>query len=197
MYTYGALGAPITCQQSYATSDITISMTTDAMVIGGFCGIADVISGSITVNDCYCAGTLDITAGTIQGLGGFAGVNRGNIDKCYAANAITLTAPVMADIGGLIGLQVGGAATACFWDRDLSGLGISAGGTDKTTAEMKTLVTFTDAAWDIQGHKLVDLTNGYPFLSWQIPGSSPVWYIFSVPLPPPISVITLPATEIR
>jgi hypothetical protein len=93
----------------------------------------------------------------------------------------------------------GGDITECFWDIETSGTMVSNGGTGKTTTEMKTLATFADAGWDIEGNESADLADGYPFLSWQIPGSSPIWYIFipGVPVPPSISVVTLPATEIR
>jgi len=64
----------------------------------------------------------------------------------------------------------------CFWDTQTSGQSSSAAGTGKTTAEMKTLSTFTSAGWDFEGeiangtNNYWDLSgsinNGYPYLSW-------------------------------
>jgi beta-lactam-binding protein with PASTA domain len=63
-----------------------------------------------------------------------------------------------------------------FWDINTSGQAISAGGTGKTTVEMQTQSTFTDAGWDFVG----ETTNGtndywrmcvdgvdYPGLKWE------------------------------
>jgi hypothetical protein len=66
----------------------------------------------------------------------------------------------------------------CFWDTEPSGQATSAGGTGKTTAELKNITTFTDAGWNItavanagtRNHsKIWNIVNGvtYPFLSWQ------------------------------
>jgi len=79
------------------------------------------------------------------------------------------------DIGGLVGYDNSSTVTNSFWDMQTSGWSTSGGGTGKTTAEMKTLSTFTNAGWDFIG----ETTNGaddhwgiihnhsYPFLSWQ------------------------------
>jgi hypothetical protein len=64
-----------------------------------------------------------------------------------------------------------------FWDTQRSGVDTSAGGTGKTTDEMKTAATFTNAGWDfideivngvsdIWGINSSD-NSGYPFLKWQ------------------------------
>jgi len=67
-----------------------------------------------------------------------------------------------------------------FWDTQTSGKSISNGGTGKTTSEMKTESTYTDAGWDFEietengteNHWDIDdkdalLNDGYPFLSWE------------------------------
>jgi hypothetical protein len=69
-----------------------------------------------------------------------------------------------------------GVVIHCFWDIQTSGQANSAGGTGKTTVEMKTLSTFTDAGWDFVG----ETENGtedtwrmcvnglyYPRLNWE------------------------------
>ncbi len=56
--------------------------------------------------------------------------------------------------------------TDCFWDTQTSGQAASAGGTGKTTAEMQTENTFTDADWDF-----VDETeNGTEDIWWILEG---------------------------
>ncbi|NLH16546.1 MAG: hypothetical protein GX455_08205 [Phycisphaerae bacterium] len=79
------------------------------------------------------------------------------------------------DIGGFCGLNID-TITASFWDTETSGQTSSAGGVGLTTAEMKTLSTFTEAGWDFVG----EAANGtkdvwrmcadgvdYPRLSWE------------------------------
>jgi hypothetical protein len=68
-----------------------------------------------------------------------------------------------------VGWDNGGKVTASFWDTQTSGQSTSAAGTPKTTAEMKTMTTFTDAGWDFVN--IWDICEGtnYPRLRWQIP----------------------------
>jgi hypothetical protein len=56
-----------------------------------------------------------------------------------------------------------------FWDTETSGQATSAGGTGKTTAEMQTESTFTDAGWDFTTVWDIEDYFGinYPFLRWQ------------------------------
>jgi len=80
-------------------------------------------------------------------------------------------------VGGLVGRNEGTVSNS-FWDTQTSGRGSSAGGTGKTTAEMKDFTTFSVAGWDIitvansstrnTGYiwNIVDDVT-YPFLSWQ------------------------------
>jgi len=59
-----------------------------------------------------------------------------------------------------------GAATSSFWDKLISGKTTSAGGTGvvgKTTAEMQTLSTFTNAGWDF----MYESVNG-PNDTWRM-----------------------------
>ena len=78
--------------------------------------------------------------------GGFAGYayTGSMIRDCYSTGAPTGTTK-----GGFIA-DNDGTVTDCFWDTQTSGIGTSDGGTGKTTAEMKTISTFTDAYWSIE-----------------------------------------------
>jgi hypothetical protein len=61
-----------------------------------------------------------------------------------------------------------GVVTHSFWDVETSGQTTSADGTGKTTSEMKTQATFTDAGWNFDDiWAIASGTNdGYPYLIW-------------------------------
>ena len=122
-------------------------------------------------------------------VGGLVGRQAGStIDDSFSTGVVIGN----TNVGGLAG-QNSGVVSNSFWDVETSGQAASAAGTGKTTAEMKELDTFLSAGWDIEA-RTTDLNTGYPYLAWQS-----VWYIFVAAVPPPalVSVITLPATEIR
>ena len=141
---------------------------------GGFIGIAYGNNCVATFTDCYNRG--DVHAA--DSAGGFICVESvwgtGSVifTNCYSTGAVTSD---IADLGGFA-LGDSGATTYndCFWDTETSGTAISAGGTGKTTSQMKTRTTFTDAGWDfiiIWG--INGITNdGYPFF-WAMPPEPP------------------------
>lgn len=179
---------PGTIRQCYATGDVLghNGALGDATENGGFIGQLD----DIAISDCYATGAVASHDG-----GGFAGTNNGSIERCYATGLVTGG----GDCGGLVAGVGWNAAVDSYWDTETTGQTTSDSGTGKSTEEMKTLATF--AGWDILAHSVHDPTGGYPWLSWQVPGASPIWYIYlaiTPPTPPPIpNVVTLPATEIR
>jgi len=172
---------------------------TDCVVNGSFGtgGLVGLSAG--TVNECYATGSVnadDNHTGGLMGVnfygmlsncyatvnvnglryvGGLVGYNGGGIMRnCYATGIVTGD----TDVGGLVGYSLGGV-TNCFWDKDTSGMPTSDGGTNKTTAELMRLQTFTDTdtigldeAWNMAavGHGEIDSTaiwnivdgRGYP-----------------------------------
>ncbi len=114
--------------------------------------------GSSVINNCY-------STGVTNGIGGLIVFNEsyGIINNCYS------TVDVTSDYGcgGLVGYNSGlGTINNCFWDTETSGLSTSDGGTGKTTAEMKSLATFTDVgtigldtAWDFEKNPNNDTAN--------------------------------------
>jgi len=52
-------------------------------------------------------------------------------------------------LGGLVGYSDEGTVSGSFWDTETSGQFTSDGGTGKTTAEMKSIATFSSAGWNI------------------------------------------------
>ena len=78
-------------------------------------------------------------------------------------------------VGGLVAYN-DGSVINCFWDTETSEKPYSDGGTGKTTVEMQTLLTFTDAGWDfidedINGNnnfwRMCVIGVDYPRLSWE------------------------------
>jgi hypothetical protein len=97
----------------------------------------------------------------------------GSISNCYSTGSASGTGSY---VGGLVGKNAG-IIDSSFWDVNTSGWETSAGGTPKTTAEMKTQSTFTDGAWDFIGETangtediwvICEETN-YPRFVYQIP----------------------------
>ena len=94
-----------------------------------------------------------------------------NISNCYSKGVVSGNFYA----GGLVGHKYAGSVNNSFWDIETSGKTSSAAGTGKTTAEMQTESTFTDAGWDFVG----EVINGpndiwticegadYPKLTWQ------------------------------
>jgi hypothetical protein len=141
---------------------------TNAEYTGGLVGV-----NNGNISNCYSKGTVS-TGQYGRMVGGLAGVNSiAEINNCYSACSIISVFGQWA-IGGFTGGNAG-AINSSFWDVNASGLTTSAGGTGKTTAEMKTRSTFTNAGWDFVG----ETTNGtediwfirqgidYPKFVWQ------------------------------
>ncbi len=141
-----------TVSECYATGTVS----GEKWGIGGLIGNND---GGI-VSECYATGTV---IGIDNAVGGFIGDNTGAVSNCYSTGNVSGTGTYF---GGLVGYQFG-TISNCFWDMEASGRTSSYGGTGKTTAEMKTRNTFTDAGWyfNITWHIVENYT--YPFLRWQ------------------------------
>ncbi len=135
----------------------------------------------------YARGSVTITGGTAERVGGLAGCAdiRGVIDRCYATGSIVIDVDpgqAVTAAGGLVGNLTGpgnnrGTATNSYWDMDASGIASSAGGTGKTSEEMRQQTTFVnwdfDNIWNIDGPENPEsysgdwsefINNGYPSL---------------------------------
>jgi hypothetical protein len=99
--------------------------------------------------------------------GGLVGNNtNGHISNCYSTGAVSGE----HNVGGLLGSNMDGTVSNSFWDVNSSGLSWSARGTGKTTAEMQTESTFTDAGWDFVDVWNIGENQTYPFLRKHSPG---------------------------
>lgn len=132
---------------------------------GGFVG-----SGGGGMTNCYSRAHVYMrdngTIGGGQYGGGFGGAV-GPVVNCYSTGMVTcLDVHGCADLGGFTGNALSGC-TACFWDLDTS-LATSDCGTGKSTPEMKTQSTFTDAGWDFDTIWSIGgtINDGYPYLLW-------------------------------
>ncbi|MES2223908.1 MAG: GLUG motif-containing protein [Patescibacteria group bacterium] len=122
-------------RQSYATGNVV-----GATKVGGLSG-----ANGGTIENSYSRGSV---TGTSQ-IGGLVGRNGGIISNSYATGEMSIAT---SDIGGLVGYtdysDGNPAIQNSFWDTETSSNNESAFGTGKTTSEMKTQTTFTNASWD-------------------------------------------------
>ena len=150
---------PTTIEQSFATGNAKGNYR-----VGGFLGYAVRFDATNAINftNNYARGSV-IANG--QG-GGFSGFGAAFISNSYATGRIQM-ALTEKDFGGFNGLmQSGGTGSLpnCFWDTNTSARTQSAGGTGKTSSQMKeldTFINFDSSIWTLEAGK-------YPSLSWQV-----------------------------
>ncbi|MCF8334802.1 MAG: T9SS type A sorting domain-containing protein [Bacteroidales bacterium] len=127
-----------TVSYSYTTGSVYGTSTFNTYV-GGIVG-----DNSGSISNSYSTASV---SGEDDIIGGLVGAHSGTISQCYA------TGLVSGDnyIGGLVGNNSFGEVNNSFWDTETSGQSSSDGGTGKSTVEMQTRSTFTDAGWDFAG----------------------------------------------
>ena len=153
------------------------------------------LTGSIS--NCYSTGSVSGANVCVGGLIGRS--NYGSISNCYSTSNVsgwTYTGGLAGCLytnasisnsysigsvsgepnhaGGLAGDVYEASCNNSFWDTQTSGKSWSACGTGKTTAEMKTKTTFTNASWDFcpEGADdiwAIDDGTSYPCENWQYP----------------------------
>jgi PKD repeat protein len=114
-----------------------------------------------TVSNSYATGNVNGSS-SIGGLAGYADYAR--VSNSYATGNVTGTD---GQAGGLVGSKIMCNVDNCFWDNETSGRNSSEGGTGKTTAEMKTQSTFTNAGWDFDKVWFMIENVTYPVFQWQ------------------------------
>jgi hypothetical protein len=143
---------PGTITNCYSTGSVSGNK-----VVGGLVG-----SNRAKVINCYSTGSVFGS----DDVGGLVGYNRdGTITNCYSVGRVSAEHAA----GGLLGHHELAEVEGSYWDIQTSGQSWSASGEPKTTAEMKTMSTFTEAGWDfVNVWDICEGTN-YPRLRWQIP----------------------------
>ena len=146
-------GTVSTC---YSRADVTGNKN-----VGGLVGKTGKETSEVTHS--YARGTVD---GGVN-VGGLVGqVEQGNAYKSYSTGRVSGTQYV----GGLVGRKrVLGVISRSFWDTQTSGQLTCAGGTGKTTIQMKTISTYTSTGWDFWNTWTICEGINYPVFLWQIP----------------------------
>ncbi len=153
---------------SYCVADVEVYATALREAVARAGGLIGGFSSG-TISNCYARGdTLatceDYPVAYSAGLIGYH-FNSGSVTKSYSTGAPS--SDEGDDIGGLTaGPQP--SVTYSFWDTETSGQPTSSGGTGKTTTEMKTESTFTNAGWDFSTiwDMKAYVNDGYPYLLW-------------------------------
>ncbi|MFA7056960.1 MAG: PKD domain-containing protein, partial [Candidatus Cloacimonadales bacterium] len=141
---------------------VTGSVNAGSGTIGGLVGFASESTMSNSYVTCSVSGT-----GSVGGLIGVAWET--NISNSYAIGLVSGSEAV----GGLIGEEESNTVLNSFWDTQTTEQAFSAGGTGKTTAEMKDINTYLMAGWDFAqetDNGTEDIWvyyNDYPHLSWE------------------------------
>lgn len=185
----GLIGYAWNCDVSNCYVDGTVIGNT---WVGGLIGYA---AASMDISTCYSTGAvysmdyggglIGVTASATIGIansysrsyvgstndhtGGLVGAHLGGtIDNCYSTGFVECIVGGCSNMGGLIGDRTAGTVADSFWDTQTSQQAASDGGTGKTTAQMKTEATFTDAGWNFNTVWLMRsyINDGYPSLHW-------------------------------
>ena len=162
----GSSSGNTTLNSCFSTGSVSGSYTNAAGLVGY------ISSGTITINNCYSR----VSSYGKGFSGGLIARAQGTIVITNSYNSGSVTGE--GTKGGLLAYNYYSTNTISnsFWDTQTTGQSSSfGGGIGKTTAEMKTLSTFTGAGWDFTDtwHKDEYTNNGYPYLIWQ--GGTFVW----------------------
>ncbi len=155
----GGNSGEVTC--CYSLSDVLSTGTNVGGLVGDNTGI---------IIDSYATGSTsgNSIVGGLVGSNGYINTRDlyweypGEIYNCYSTGNVSGN----ENVGGLLGYNVIGNISNSFWDIQTSGQTKSAGGTGKTTAEMQTESTFTDAGWDF----VSETANGTEDIWWILEG---------------------------
>jgi hypothetical protein len=153
----------------------TVSNSYSTCSVAGYESVGGLVGYNYkgTVSDSFATGSVTGNSS----VGGLVGENtlEGTVSKSYSTGSVTGNSTV----GGLVGLNSNATVSNSFWDIETSGQATSAGGTGKSTAQMKDIATFSSADWNIVAVANPSVRNPsyiwnivddetYPFLSWQL-----------------------------
>jgi hypothetical protein len=157
-YSGGIAGGGGRIYNSFASGDVN-----GQSYVGGLSGTNSLIA------NCYSSGSISGQ----EKVGGIIGYLRSfsyGIFNCYFMGNVTGT----TDVGGLIGYNYNNTSEArsSYWDVNSTGCSQSAGGTPKTTAQMKSADTYL--GWGCEGIWVIDEPNDYPHLWWENTSGEPI-----------------------
>ena len=151
---------------SYANANVTVTGSSPAASGGGFTG-----GNRGAIINCYSHGNVlrNHPSSSSGNFGAFCGqANAGSSTMyCYSTGDVTYTGATDPTDKGFIGIESAGTSDNNFFDSEASNQTTGTGATAKTTEQMKTLSTFTDAGWDFTSPvwaRADGTNNGYPNL---------------------------------
>lgn len=166
-------------RKTFVLRSSAICDVTAEQIAGGLTGQATWWNLSCLFADCYFQGS--IAGSTIGGLVGESGDIQ--VLNCYAACELIPLVTTSRDpvIGGLFGETSiphwAPMTENCFWDTELSGIGVSTGshplelGTGLTTEQMLDKEVFQNTGWDF--NLVWTISEGeYPKLQWELKDSN-------------------------
>ncbi|KAF0195769.1 MAG: hypothetical protein FD166_2735, partial [Bacteroidetes bacterium] len=162
----------------YSSCDVDNTVVASShQYLGGLVG-----ANSKKISNCYAMGNVAAPELYYNCLGGLTGIAASaNIENCFATGYIDYYGVDLtyAFTGGLAGRMEGMSFNVnSFYDQETSGQTGMIGDGGKTTAEMKTITTFTEAGWDLTSTGVWAMNgstnDGYPFL--RIQGDDPGYY---------------------
>ena len=108
------------------------------------------VGGLVGWNDpegriCRSFSTGSVVA-TVQGAGGLAGLNDGEIYASYCTSSVGAA----KFVGGFVGSNMTGQVWNSFWDKQASGQATSSAGEGLTTAQMDSRQSYINRGWDFQ-----------------------------------------------
>lgn len=157
----GLVGA---AYSSFISSSYSTAIVSGDFNTGGLVGY----DYSSIISNSYATGTATVTSSYVGGLVALS--TSSTISNSYSTGHVSGS----YDVGGLIGYLSGSSINNSFWDINTSGQTISAGGTGKTTQEMKNIETYLNAGWDFIDETAngtediwsinLEINSGYPYL---------------------------------
>ena len=172
------LGGLVGLSQGWSNSIINMSFSTSNVFrapgggnVNQFGGLVGRLGGSSSIQNSFARGSVT-GDNRIGGLVGEINNTNATVINSYSTGLVTGSS---GQVGGLIGRNQNNQennVSNSFWDRNTSGMTDSAGGTSKTTTEMLTPSTFTNAGWDFNNIWSMDaaINDGYPYLIPNPPG---------------------------
>ena len=161
-------------------TNVSNCYSTGNVVSGSAYDLGGLIGWGYLCNIVNCYSTCSVSGNPTDAIGGVVGYlsDDGIINNCYGIGKLTGGTSI-GGVLGMIGFTVESTISNCLWDTETStetdGVGaIYDAGTitnvnGKTTSQMKTQSTFTDAGWDFTTTwaRNDNYNGGYPYLQWQ------------------------------
>ncbi|WP_168371012.1 InlB B-repeat-containing protein [Sporolactobacillus laevolacticus] len=128
-------------------------------IVYGDRGTGDLVGRNLgNITNSYTTGDVNGR----DGAGGLVGFGYGgSINNTYATGRVNGT----SSVGSLVGINAGSTILNSFYNSETTGQSDTGRGTPKTTVEMKTISTYTDAGWDFDNTWGINsaVNGGYPF----------------------------------